>query len=166
MGAKPETHTKIQMTQHGCLPSLLGDGDKGIEILYREGKKHSFYCEGYSSRGKSKISCTGTTSPTNQPWKDLFHLSSLSSSLFQQSAWGHPSLVSLSQTLQWWLGGVGLKTTENKIHWLSWTWIGVDENCGCKIEGRTIIFLVMTIVSHFPFVYYFIILALFPEMEY
>jgi hypothetical protein len=29
----PETHTKRQETQHGCLPSriyLLGDGDKGI----------------------------------------------------------------------------------------------------------------------------------------
>ncbi len=27
----PETHTKRQATQQGCLPSLLGDGDKGIE---------------------------------------------------------------------------------------------------------------------------------------
>jgi hypothetical protein len=27
---RPETHTKRQATQHGCLPSLLGDGDKGI----------------------------------------------------------------------------------------------------------------------------------------
>jgi hypothetical protein len=25
------THTKAQATQHGCLPSLLVDGDKGIE---------------------------------------------------------------------------------------------------------------------------------------
>ncbi len=31
----PETHTKRPVTQHGCLPvpSLLGGGDKGIEIL-------------------------------------------------------------------------------------------------------------------------------------
>jgi hypothetical protein len=35
----PETHTKRQATQHGCLPSLLGDGYKGIEILYDEEKK-------------------------------------------------------------------------------------------------------------------------------
>jgi hypothetical protein len=28
-----ETHTEGQATQHGCLPSLLGDGDKGIEIV-------------------------------------------------------------------------------------------------------------------------------------
>jgi hypothetical protein len=30
----PETHTKRQATQHGCLPSLLGHGDKGIEIVW------------------------------------------------------------------------------------------------------------------------------------
>jgi hypothetical protein len=30
----PETHTKRQATQHDCLPSLLGDGDKLIEIVY------------------------------------------------------------------------------------------------------------------------------------
>ncbi len=29
-----ETHTQRQAIQHGCLPSLLGDGDKGIEIVY------------------------------------------------------------------------------------------------------------------------------------
>ncbi len=33
-----ETHTKRQATQHGCLPSLLGDGDKGIEIVFGEEK--------------------------------------------------------------------------------------------------------------------------------
>ncbi len=31
---RPETHTKRQATKHGCLPSLPGDGDKGIEIVY------------------------------------------------------------------------------------------------------------------------------------
>jgi hypothetical protein len=38
---QPETHTKRQATQHGYLPSLLGDGDKEIEkknILYRHTK--------------------------------------------------------------------------------------------------------------------------------
>jgi hypothetical protein len=29
----PETHTRRQATQHGCLSSFLGDGDKGIEIV-------------------------------------------------------------------------------------------------------------------------------------
>jgi hypothetical protein len=33
-----ETHTKRHATQHGCLPNLLGDGDKGIEIVYGEEK--------------------------------------------------------------------------------------------------------------------------------
>jgi hypothetical protein len=33
-----ESYTKSQTTQHGCLPSLLGDGDKGIELLCGEGK--------------------------------------------------------------------------------------------------------------------------------
>ncbi len=28
-------------TQHGCLPSFLGDGDKGIEKVY--GEKNIFY---------------------------------------------------------------------------------------------------------------------------
>jgi hypothetical protein len=35
---RPETHTKRQATQHGCQPSLLGDGYKGIETLCGEGK--------------------------------------------------------------------------------------------------------------------------------
>jgi hypothetical protein len=34
----PETRSKRQATQHGCLPRLLGDGDKGIEIVFGEGK--------------------------------------------------------------------------------------------------------------------------------
>jgi hypothetical protein len=34
--AAPETPTKRQATQHSCLPSLLGDGDEGIEKVYGE----------------------------------------------------------------------------------------------------------------------------------
>ncbi len=39
-------------------------------------------------KGRIKISCTGTMSPTNQPRKDLFHFYSISPHLpeFQQSA--------------------------------------------------------------------------------
>jgi hypothetical protein len=33
-----ETHTKRHATQHDCLPSLLSDGDKGIEIVCSEEK--------------------------------------------------------------------------------------------------------------------------------
>jgi hypothetical protein len=35
----PETHTKRQATQHDCLPCLLGNGDKWIEILCTVTKK-------------------------------------------------------------------------------------------------------------------------------
>jgi hypothetical protein len=27
------------VTQHGCLPSLLGDGDKGIKIMHGDEKR-------------------------------------------------------------------------------------------------------------------------------
>jgi hypothetical protein len=34
-----QRHTlKRQAFQHGCVPSLLGDGDKGMEIVYNEAK--------------------------------------------------------------------------------------------------------------------------------
>jgi hypothetical protein len=36
---RPETHTKRQATKHRCLPSLLGDGNKGIEIVHAVKKK-------------------------------------------------------------------------------------------------------------------------------
>jgi hypothetical protein len=34
----PETHSKGQATQHGCLPSLLGDGDNKVEPVHGEEK--------------------------------------------------------------------------------------------------------------------------------
>jgi hypothetical protein len=46
----PETHTKKQATQHGCLPSLLGDRDKEGEIVYVE-EKNILYWADYSSQG-------------------------------------------------------------------------------------------------------------------
>ncbi len=36
--AETETHTKRQATQHGCLPCLLVDGDKEIQIVYGKEK--------------------------------------------------------------------------------------------------------------------------------
>ncbi len=35
-GLESETHTQRQVTQHGCLPSLLADGDKVIKIVNGE----------------------------------------------------------------------------------------------------------------------------------
>jgi hypothetical protein len=96
----PETSTKRQAVHHGCLPSLLllDDGDKGIEIVY--GEKYFQTGLTRSSRAGQKNSCIGTTSSMNQPRKNPFHLYSLSrnSPQFQQSAGGHPSLVSLFRT--------------------------------------------------------------------
>jgi hypothetical protein len=37
MELQPEAHTKRQATQQAWLPSLLGDGDKGIEIVFDKG---------------------------------------------------------------------------------------------------------------------------------
>ncbi len=34
VATRAETHTKRVATQHGCLPSLVGDGVKRIEIVY------------------------------------------------------------------------------------------------------------------------------------
>jgi hypothetical protein len=48
---------------------LLGDGDKGIEILYGE-EKNILYWAVSSSPGRTKISCTSMKSPTNQTRKD------------------------------------------------------------------------------------------------
>jgi hypothetical protein len=42
---QPERHAKRQVTQHGSLPSFLGDGDKGMEIVYGEEK---IFCTGPS----------------------------------------------------------------------------------------------------------------------
>jgi hypothetical protein len=38
MGFYQRLNSKKQATQHGCLPSWLGDGDKGIKIVYGEEK--------------------------------------------------------------------------------------------------------------------------------
>jgi hypothetical protein len=51
----PETHTKRQATQHGCLTSLMGDGDKGIEILYSEEKVPNLYGTKPTRAAKTKI---------------------------------------------------------------------------------------------------------------
>jgi hypothetical protein len=40
-----ETHNKRWATEHGCLPSLQGDGDKEVEIVFGE-EKSILYCMG------------------------------------------------------------------------------------------------------------------------
>jgi hypothetical protein len=94
MDGRDQRHKKT-----GCLPSLLGDGDiprdKGIEIVYGEGKNILNWVD-ESSQGRAKMSCTSTTSPTNQPRKDP-SLALLKSPFISVStvSRGYPSLVSL-----------------------------------------------------------------------
>ncbi len=69
------------------------------QMVYGE-EKNIFYWADHSSQGGIKVFCTGTTSPTNQPRKDPFHLYSLSphySPKFHQSA-GAIHLRSLRQS--------------------------------------------------------------------
>jgi hypothetical protein len=40
INCEPETHIKRQVTRQDCLPSLLGDGGKLIEIVYKEEKNN------------------------------------------------------------------------------------------------------------------------------
>jgi hypothetical protein len=99
----PETHTKRQATQHGCLPSLLGDGNKGIAIVYGEEKKN--YCTGPTKAAKAKQNLLhhGTTSPMNQPTKKGFLSFVIFESPFTSVSTvsrGHPSLVSLETPLE------------------------------------------------------------------
>jgi hypothetical protein len=42
---KPEIHANRQVTQHGCLPNLLGEGDKGIYIVYGEEKYILYFAD-------------------------------------------------------------------------------------------------------------------------
>jgi hypothetical protein len=90
----PETNSKRQATQYGCLPSLLGDRDKGIEIVYGEEKSILYWAYYRAVKNAEQNSCVPfTASPTNQPRKDSFLLYSLSPHdlpQFQQSAGSTP----------------------------------------------------------------------------
>jgi hypothetical protein len=73
---RPETHTKRQATQHDCLPSFLGDGDTGIEIVYGEEKKY-FVLGGLAAKAERKSPVLARQA---QLRKDPFHLSLFESS--------------------------------------------------------------------------------------
>ncbi len=77
-------------------PACWAMGQK-FEVMYFEENKILF-----CSQGRTKISCIGTRSPTNQPRKDPFHLYSLSphSPQFQQST-GAATLQSLRSSTRY-----------------------------------------------------------------
>ncbi len=84
----PETQTKRNATQHDCLPSLLGDGEKRIKIIYGEKKKHFVLGLNRAVKEQQKyLAPARQAQRAKQPRKDLFPLSSLSphSPQFQQS---------------------------------------------------------------------------------
>jgi hypothetical protein len=94
---KPETHTKRQATQHGCLPSLLGDGDKVIEIVCGE----KIFCAGPTRAVKAEQNLLYRHDKPNEPSREgplssvLFESPFTSVSTFSR---GHPSLVSMFWT--------------------------------------------------------------------
>jgi hypothetical protein len=73
----------------------LDDGDKIIEIVYGEEKNILFWAD-QSSQGRIKVSCTGITSPMNQPRKFSFVLFESLFTLVSTVSRGHSSLVSPS----------------------------------------------------------------------
>jgi hypothetical protein len=86
----PEIHTKRQATKHGCLPSLLGEGDKGIEIVHGE-EKNILYWAG-AAKAEQKSLVPARQAPRTNQERNPFHLFSLSphSPKFQQSAGDTP----------------------------------------------------------------------------
>ncbi len=66
LNSLPETHTKRQATQRGCLPSLLGDEDKGIEIEYGEEKT---FCTGPTRAAKAEQKSLVPHDKPNEPTK-------------------------------------------------------------------------------------------------
>jgi hypothetical protein len=91
----PETHTNRQATMHDdCLPSLLGDGDKLIEMVYGE-EKNVLYLVAYRQPRQNKNLLYRHDKP-NGPTKEV----SLSFVLFESLcasvstvSRGHPSLI-------------------------------------------------------------------------
>ncbi len=76
-----------------CLHQIITSCAMGTHKL-----KYILYWADQSSQGRTKVSCTGMASPTNQPRKDPFHLYSLSSHPFTSVStvsMGHPSMILL-----------------------------------------------------------------------
>jgi hypothetical protein len=92
---KSEAHTERRRPQHDCLPSLLGYGDKGIEIVYSEGK---YFALGQLERPRQNKNLLYWQDNPNEPTKEeplsfvLFESPITSVSTVSR---GHPFLVSL-----------------------------------------------------------------------
>ncbi len=86
-----------QVNQHDCLPSLLGDGDIWIEIVYDEGKIFWTVPTIDQPRHDKNLLYKHTTSPTNKPRKETRSFALFRSPFISVSTGsrGHLSLVSL-----------------------------------------------------------------------
>jgi hypothetical protein len=98
--ANQEIHIKRQATRHGCQPSLLGHGDKWIEMVFGEEK---IVCTELTSAAKTEqksLVPARQAQRTNQGRGPLLYvlLESPFASVSTVSR-GHPSLVSLCKPL-------------------------------------------------------------------
>jgi hypothetical protein len=95
------THTKRLATQHGCLPSLLGDGDNGIEIVYSEEKNIFCIYQTRAPRQNKKLwyRQERPNDPTKKGYLSFVLFESPFAPQFQPTSMvstvsrGHPSLV-------------------------------------------------------------------------
>jgi hypothetical protein len=90
-----ETHFKRQATLHDCLPSLLGDGDKGIKIVYDEEKISSTGPTGAAMAGQKSLVPARRAQRTNQGRTSFICTPRVPICHSFNSQRGHPSLVSL-----------------------------------------------------------------------
>ncbi len=88
-----DTHTNRQATQHGCLTSLLGDGDKGIVIVYGDEKNILYWADHGSAKAEQNLLYRGEK--PKEPTKTgplSFVLFDCSFTWVSTVTRGHPSL--------------------------------------------------------------------------
>ncbi len=93
------SHAKRQVAQHGCLPSLLGHGDKRIEIVYGEGKE--YFVPGRLEQPRQNKNLLYWHDRPNEPTKEgplSFVLFESPFTSFSMVSRGHPSLIPLTVT--------------------------------------------------------------------
>ncbi len=113
-----QTHTKRQATQHGCLPSLLGNGDRGIEIVCDEEKNILYRADYRAAKAKQKSLVPARQAQRPKPWRgplSFVLFESHSPQFFQQPA-GATHLQSL------WLPSSALYQNSYRapLQWLIW----------------------------------------------
>ncbi len=86
--------TQRQATQHACLPSLYGDWEKGIEIVYGE---ENIFCTGPTRAAKTEQKSflqARRVQRSNKEW--IPFICTLRVPIYLSFRMGHPYLVSLA----------------------------------------------------------------------